>query len=158
MSVVRITLLANESDSIYARYSNSHDELSHLDIHLSDMRISLMSLAYSTGDNFFNKDQELSRLQYNMLELEEDMGFYEEHLQQINSQARMKIMNDFTDIYRNTYLPAVQDIIRMVETNDLSQLERALEIASVSGAMASENIQLLLDYSSEQMIDFNYRL
>ena len=61
-AISKITNLASDTSNIYSRYTESYGELNTMDIKFSSLISQSLSLAYATGDNAFNFQDQLNLL------------------------------------------------------------------------------------------------
>ena len=150
-AISRIGELSRSTDFIYTQYISSYRELNDIDVELANLRRNIVVVAYATGDNFFNLDQEISNLNVSIASVDAAIQTYRQELIAIGSNTRLRMVDEFAMQFYDVYLPLVNDIVEIAHSGNLQNLDAVLEMTIPQGRLASESIQGILNYVIGEM-------
>ena len=154
-AVSRISSFATDANYIYARYSILHSSLNEIDVEMSNLRLNIRGLIFATNDTMeaFDLTQETNGVRRSVAAVNAAMIEYEQKLIEVNSNTRISMFNEFYNIFHNQYVPLIDQVIAIANSDDVSGIEPILLLSSQQGALASSKIQALLSHSINTSTD-----
>ena len=151
IAVSSIIKLAGDAEYIYTQYTASYEELNKIDVDFLKLRRRVLSVVHSLTDNNLDYRQELSDLKAIISEVDMDIRTYENTLRAIDSNERVQMLQEFSDIFYRAYMPIMDELIAACDIGDKERASEILISERVEGIKATERIHKVLNYVIEQM-------